>query len=162
MPRMRRSRGHSHHTSVAHTVLHLCLVGRDITGQHRLVDYLRKHHVVTLIAEGSWLSDTALATHSDVVALEADPNGAAWRAHLRALHAQLPALPIVLVDGDLTDIEKAEAFELGALDFFPAPCELTLLAERLEVLGAARAKRASNAPDAPGTDPGGTPHESAA
>ena len=108
-----------------------------------------------------YLSETGFATHTDVIALEADPNGAAWRAHLRALHAQLPALPIVLVDGDLTDNERAEAFELGALDFFPAPCEVTLLAERLEVLGAARA-RASRAADAPGTDPGGTPHESAA
>ena len=143
-------------------MLHLCLVGQDITGQHRLVDRLRNRHIVTLIADGSWLTDTALATHSDVLALEADPNGAPWRAHLRALHVQLPALPIVLVDGDLTDDEKAEAFVLGALDFFPAPCELTLLAERLEVLGAVRAKRESGAADTPGIDPGGTSHESAA
>jgi DNA-binding response OmpR family regulator len=147
----------THHSSHVHTVLHLCLVGQDITGQHRLVDHLRTRHVVTLIAEGSWLTGSALARHSDVLALEADPKGAAWRAHLRALHT---ALPIVLVDGDLTDDEKAEAFELGALDFFPAPCEVALLAERLEVL--ARAQRAASAIDAPGTDPGGTPHESAA
>ena len=37
----------------------------------------------------------------------------------------------------LSEQEKAEAFGLGVLDFFPAPCHVRLLAERLQVLARA-------------------------
>lgn len=112
-------------------MLHLCLAGPDLTGQYALVDHLRRRHVVTLVTESHWLDDPSIVATSDALALEAAEK---WRAQLRALHHRLPELPIVLVDGELTDEEKAEAFALGALDFFPAPCRADLLAERLVFL----------------------------
>lgn len=115
-------------------MLHFCLAGPDLTGQHALIEHLRKRHVVTLVREASWLQRQSLISDSDALALEADEVEDRWRSQLEALRTLAPALPIVLVDGDLTDEEKADAFALGALDFFPAPCQAHLLAERLEVL----------------------------
>jgi DNA-binding response OmpR family regulator len=43
-------------------------------------------------------------------------------------------LPIVLVDGGLSEHDKADAFSLGVLDYFASPCHVDLLAERLQVL----------------------------
>lgn len=118
-------------------MLHFCLAGPDLTGQHVLIEHLRKRHVVTLVCESAWLQRQSLISDSDALALEADDVEDRWRSQLEALRALAPTLPIVLVDGDLTDDEKADAFALGALDFFPAPCPALLLAERLEVLALA-------------------------
>ena len=124
-------------------MLHLCLAGPDLTGEHALIEHLSRRHVVTLVREAQWLEHPALIESSDALALEAADR---WRAQLHALRARAPALPIILVDGELTEDEKAEAFVLGALDFFPAPCRADLLAERLEVLALA-AKRTDAAPE---------------
>ena len=115
-------------------MLHVCIVGPDLTSQHALIERLRRRHTVTLVAEPAWLDGLALVAESDALAMEADGSDATWRAQLKAVVASAPGLPIVLVDGELTDNDKADAFALGALDFFPALCPTALLAERLEVL----------------------------
>lgn len=123
-------------------VLHFCLAGPDLTGEHALIEHLRKRHVVTLVAKSQWLDQPSLIEGSDALVLEAGARGevdadSGWRAQLRTIHMRAPMLPIILVDGDLTNEEKADAFRLGALDFFPAPCHADLLAERLVVLALA-------------------------
>jgi DNA-binding response OmpR family regulator len=78
---------------------------------------------------------------SDVLVLDASGSRGALQPLLRSLRQSRPELPIVLVDGGLTEHDKADAFSLGVLDYFPAPCHVRLLAERLEVLTRARAAR---------------------
>ena len=119
-------------------MLHVCIVGPDLTSQHALIERLRRRHAVTLVAEPAWLDGFALVAASDALALEADRGDTNWRAQLQTVLACAPGLPVVLVDGELSDDDKADAFALGALDFFPARCSAALLAERLEVLANSR------------------------
>jgi DNA-binding response OmpR family regulator len=115
-------------------VLHVCIVGPDLTTHQALIERLRVRHAVTLVAEPAWLEGLAVVAASDAVALEADGGDTSWREQLQAVLATAPGLPVVLVEGDLTDEDRADAFALGALDLFPTPCPAALLAERLEVL----------------------------
>jgi DNA-binding response OmpR family regulator len=124
-------------------VLHVCIVGPDLTSQHALIERLRRRHTVTLVAEPAWLDGSAVLASSDALALEADGGDTDWRLQLQTVLASAPGLPVVLVDGELTDEDKADGFALGALDFFPARCSAALLAERLEVL--AHSRRAATA-----------------
>jgi hypothetical protein len=122
-------------------VLHVCIVGPDLTSQRTLIERLRLRHVVTLVAEPSNLSSLAVLALSDALALEADPTDSGWRMQLQSVLASAPDLPVILVDGQMTEEDKADAFALGALDFFPASYP-ALLAERLAVL--AHSHRATN------------------
>ncbi|MEO8450177.1 MAG: hypothetical protein ABI647_10330 [Gemmatimonadota bacterium] len=120
------------------TVLHVCLAGPGIAGNRELVDELRFHHEVSLVTNQTRLEQSRILDDSDVLVLDAAGIRATLRPLLRSLRRRRPELPIVLVDGGLTEDEKADAFTLGVLDYFPAPCPVGLLAERLEVLGRAR------------------------
>jgi CheY-like chemotaxis protein len=122
-------------------VLHVCIVGPDLTSQQTLIEHLRLRHAVTLVAAPSDIGSLAVLAVSDALALEAHPSDSGWRLQLQSVLASAPDLPVILVDGQMTDEDKADAFALGALDFFPASCPV-LLAERLEVL--AHGRRASN------------------
>jgi DNA-binding response OmpR family regulator len=130
-------------------MLHVCLAGPGIAGHRALIDELRVHHEVTLVSDQTRLEQSWILSASDVLVLDAAGIRATLRPLLRSLRRRRPELPIVLVDGGLSDDEKADAFNLGVLDYFPAPCEVGLLAERLEVL--ARVRPAS------GPDPIPTP-----
>jgi DNA-binding response OmpR family regulator len=115
-------------------MLHVCLAGPGIAGHRALIDELRVHHEVTLVSDQTRLEQSWILSASDVLVLDAAGIRATLRPLLRSLRRRRPELPIVLVDGDLSDDEKADAFNLGVLDYFPAPCDVGLLAERLEVL----------------------------
>jgi DNA-binding response OmpR family regulator len=119
-------------------VLHVCLAGPGIAGHRALIDELRIHHDVTLVTDQTRLEQSRVLSGSDVLVLDAGGIRATLRPLLRSLRLRRPELPIVLVDGGLSDDEKADAFTLGVLDYFPAPYEVGLLAERLEVLARAR------------------------
>jgi DNA-binding response OmpR family regulator len=119
----------------------VCLAGPVITNNRALVDALKARHEVTLVTDNTRLQGSQILALSDVLVLDASGSGGALRPLLRSLRQSLPELPIVLVDGGLTEHEKAEAFNLGVLDYFPAPCHIRLLAERLEVLARVRVPR---------------------
>jgi hypothetical protein len=126
-------------------MLHVCLAGPGIAGHRALIDELRIRHEVTLVSdqtrlERSWILDT-----SHVLVLDAAGIRATFRSLLRSLRQRRPELPIVLVDGGLSDAEKADAFSLGVLDYFPAGSEVGLLAERVELLAR---ERLAGGPDA--------------
>jgi DNA-binding response OmpR family regulator len=122
-------------------VPHVCLAGFLITNDHALVEALRVDHEVTLVADNIGLRDSQALAHSDVLVLDASGIRAALQPLLRSLRRSWPELAIVLVDGNLTEDDKADAFSLGVLDYFPAPCHVRLLVERLEVLARGRAVR---------------------
>lgn len=119
-------------------MLHVCLAGPGITADRALLDALRIHHEVSLVADQMRVADSGVFGCSDVLVLDAAGVVAALRPLIRSLRSRRPDLPIVLVDGGLTEHDKADAFTLGIADYFPAPCHVGLLAERLEVLARGR------------------------
>jgi DNA-binding response OmpR family regulator len=119
-------------------MVHVCLAGPGIAGHRALIDELRIHHEVTLVTDQTRLAQSWVLSASDVLVLDASGIRATLRPLLRSLRLRCPRLPIVLVDGGLSESEKADAFTLGVVDYFPAPCDVGLLAERLEVLARAR------------------------
>ena len=119
-------------------MFHVCIVGAGLTGQQALIEHLRRRYAVTLVSEPAWLDGLAVVAASDALALGADCSSANWREQLQGVLARAPGLPVILVDGDLTEEDKADAFALGALDFFPTLCPPALLAERLGVLAGSR------------------------
>lgn len=124
-------------------MLHVCLAGPVITSNQALVDVLMTSHEVSLVCDRLGLADSRALQNSDVLVLDADGIRLTLHRLIQSLRLRRPDLPIVLVDGGLSEDDKADAFSLGVLDYFPAPCHVALLAERLEVL--ARARTASRA-----------------
>jgi DNA-binding response OmpR family regulator len=122
-------------------MLHVCLAGPVVTGDYGLLDALKAHHEVSLVADPTRLDRSPLLDLSDVLVLDASGLCSLLRPLLRSLRQRHPALPIVLVDGNLTEHDKADAFSIGVLDYFPAPCHIGLLTERLEVLARTQAAR---------------------
>jgi DNA-binding response OmpR family regulator len=125
-------------------MLHVCLAGPMITSNQALVEALRMQHEVSLVARCTRLRDSRAVHNSDVLVLDATGIRATLRDLIRSLRLRRPDLPIVLVDGGLSEDDKADAFSLGVHDYFPAPCRVDLLAERLGAL--ARARGATAAP----------------
>jgi DNA-binding response OmpR family regulator len=120
-------------------VLHVCLAGLEIILDHELLDALSLQHCVSLISDPMQLGDIELLQASDVLVLDASSIRSSLPDLLRSLRRRRPDLPIVLVDGGLTEHDKAAAFALGVVDYFPRPWPVRLLAERLEVVARARA-----------------------
>jgi DNA-binding response OmpR family regulator len=118
-------------------MLNVCLAGPSITSNQTLIAVLRRHHEVSLVAHRIELSQSRAVASSDVLVLEASDTSGALTSLLRGLQASRPGLPIVLVAGTLTESDKADAFHLGVRDYFPAPCRVDLLIERLEALARA-------------------------
>lgn len=116
-------------------VLHVCLAGPDVTTNQALLGVLRARHTVSLIEEQTRLHDSDVLDRVDLLVLDAAGMDAMLPWFLRSLRRRRPDLKIVLVDGELTEHDKADAFTQGVLDYFPSSHQADLLAERLEVLG---------------------------
>lgn len=119
-------------------MLHVYLVGPVVTNNQDLVRALCGRHAVTLVADQGQLDNHRMLDSSDILLLDAVGIRASLNLILRSLRIRRPALPVVIVDGGLSDAEKADAFSLGVVDYFPASCHAGLLAERLEVLARER------------------------
>jgi DNA-binding response OmpR family regulator len=116
-------------------VLHVCLAGPEVTSDQTLVGVLGSRHTVSLIEEPTRLHDSEVLDRMDLLVLDAAGIGGMLPWFLRSLRRRRPDLKIVLVDGELSEHDKADAFTLGVLDYFPSSYQADLLAERLEVLG---------------------------
>jgi DNA-binding response OmpR family regulator len=113
---------------------HVCLAGPAIANNQALIDALTMHHEVSLVIDRVRLEHSRSLDSSDVLVLDAAGIRATLHSLIQSLRRRRPDVPIVLVDGGLSEAEKADAFSLGVRDYFPAPCRVELLAERLEVL----------------------------
>jgi DNA-binding response OmpR family regulator len=116
-------------------VLHVCLAGPGVATNQALRAALRTRHAVILIEEQARLHHSTVLDRMDLLVLDAGGIRAMLPWLLRSLRRRRPDLKIVLVDGGLTEHDKADAFTLGVLDYFPSSYQADLLAERLEVLG---------------------------
>lgn len=117
---------------------HVCLAGPTITGNQVLISALCLHHELSLVPQRVQLQESSSVNNSDVLVLDAAGIRSSLHRLIRILRRRRPDLPIVLVDGGLSEDDKANAFSLGVCDYFPSPCNVELLVERLAVLGRGR------------------------
>jgi DNA-binding response OmpR family regulator len=113
---------------------HVCLAGPVVIADRPLLEALTLHNEVSLVRDQKRLVACPVIDCSDVLVLDASGLRARLQPLLRSLRLRRPDLPIVLVDGGLSESDKADAFSLGVLDYFPGPCHVALLTERLQVL----------------------------
>jgi DNA-binding response OmpR family regulator len=119
-------------------VLHVCLAGPDVATNQALVGALEPRYAVSLFAEQMRLHDSDVLERADLLVLDAGGIRVMLPWFLRSLRRRRPDLKIVLVNGGLTEHDKADAFTLGVLDYFPSSYQADLLVERLEALGRSR------------------------
>jgi DNA-binding response OmpR family regulator len=124
-------------------VLHICVASPAGTAHHALLGALTLRHQVSVVAPQQ-LADGAVLQRIDLLVLDAEGIRATLPWLLRMLRRRRPDLKIVLIDGGLSEQDKADAFTLGVVDYFPASCAVGLLVERLEALGRTRAVAASS------------------
>jgi len=112
---------------------HICLVGTALSRNWRLVERLGERHGLTLLARVS-PHDMRVVAHADVVALDCRENGAAAVRELVSELSTATRAAIVVTDGGLRRDDVAWLLNAGALDYFPEPFNVPLIAERLEHL----------------------------
>ena len=122
----------------AMNAIHVCLVGTTLMRDANLLARLSADHVVTIAAASAALLGTPIMATVDALVLDAATERPGLGGIVAAIHQQHPDIPVVLVDGGLHQLELAEAFQRGIADYFAAPWNVALLAERIEVLGARR------------------------
>jgi DNA-binding response OmpR family regulator len=116
------------------TVFHICLAGEHVTRQQELVLNLRQGHQVTLVDHPDHLLATGLLGSADVLVLDSAGDTTGLSRLLGELRDRFPRLRVVLVNGGLGRREVVDAFGSGIADYFPQPCDVSLLSARIEVL----------------------------
>jgi DNA-binding NtrC family response regulator len=118
--------------------MHVCLVGTALMRDANLLSRLSADHVITMAAASTALLGMPVMATVDALVLDAATARIGLGGVVAEIHQRHPNLPVVLVDGELDQLELAEAFQCGIADYFAAPWNVALLAERIEVLGARR------------------------
>jgi len=113
---------------------HICLVGAAVSDDSRLIQCLRARHAVTVAAKADFLARTELLAATAVMVLDGTGIGGTVLQRLQEIRERYPDLRIVLVDGGLNQLQIAEAFRLGACDYFAEPYDTDLLIERVGAL----------------------------
>ena len=115
-------------------VSHVCLVGPLVTDDWDLIRKLRSQHLVTLIESIEFLSEIDRLSQVRLMVMDCSQDGDAALEGLPELKQEFSDLCILLVDGELSQKQIAKAFQDGVKDYFAAPYEVDLLAERIDYL----------------------------
>jgi len=113
---------------------HVCLAGTAVSDDARLLRALRGRYAVTVATSVDFLARTELLATTTVLVLDGTGLGGAVLERLREVKDRYPELRVVLVDGGLKQLQVAEAFRLGARDYFAEPYDADLLIERIGAL----------------------------
>jgi hypothetical protein len=111
----------------------VCLAGEQVSCDWRLVQELARDSVLTLIARIGGFERSAAWRTADVIVFDCSGCGGRIARPLGLVHRAFSG-PIVLVDGDLSPRQVAAAFRSGIKDYFAAPYDRELLAERIRHL----------------------------
>jgi DNA-binding response OmpR family regulator len=118
--------------------MHVCLVGPALSQDRTLLTRLTADHLVTVATSANMLVGRPMMASVDALVLDAASVRSGLGGVVATLRERHPDLAIVLVDGELAQLELADAFHRGIDDYFAAPWSVSLLAERVEVLAARR------------------------
>jgi DNA-binding NtrC family response regulator len=128
-------------TSPARIVSHMCLAGPTLSRDFSLAALLLDRHVLTLIEDPGQLMDSSVLSSICVVVLECGGGVEQTLQLIPKLKALRPELDIIVINGGATQSQVASAFQNGARDYFPAPHDGRLLAERIDGLSNARRRQ---------------------
>jgi DNA-binding NtrC family response regulator len=112
----------------------ICLAGRTVSNDWPLIQALKGRHAVTLVDRVEGLASAPLLAAVRVLVLDAAGSGGAALRLLPAIRDNHPVVCVLLVDGGLDQRQLARAFREGTRDYFPAPYDVHLLAERVRTL----------------------------
>ena len=112
---------------------HVCLAGEQVTCDWKLLHELARDSVLTLIARICGLERCAAWRTADVIVFDCSGCGGRIARPLGLVHHAFSG-PIVLVDGGLSPRQVAAAYRSGIKDYFAAPYDRKLLAERIRHL----------------------------
>lgn len=119
-------------------VFHACLAGPTLSEDYALIRRLLPAHQVTVVRSALHAMHNALLETVDVLVLECKERPAEVLSLVPELHRRLPALPVMLIDGGITQEQIAAAYCDGARDYFAAPYEVDVLAERIHWISVGR------------------------
>jgi DNA-binding response OmpR family regulator len=117
----------------------ICLVGSEVTGDWELIRRLKADHAVILIEDldPEGLAEDPLLEAISVLVLDCAGHRrdlSKVLAAIKSMISQIPRIVVLLVDGNLTQVQVARAFRHGVRDYFRAPHNTQLLAERIGAL----------------------------
>ena len=119
-------------------VFHVCLAGRKVSNDWRLIQSLRSRCLVTLVERVELLVQRSFLSRTHLLVLDCSASAELVPQVLPRLKEEFPDLCVVLVDGGLSQKEIAAAFKEGVKDYFADPYDVELLLERIDSLGAQR------------------------
>ena len=112
----------------------MCLAGSLACNDWRLIQMLKMVHQVTLIEELKNLWHNPILQTAGVLVVCNSVDDEPVIDRLPRLTKRHPRLAVLLVNGGLNQGQVAQAFQAGACDYFPAPYDVGLLAERVSSL----------------------------
>jgi len=112
---------------------HVCLAGEQVSCDWKLIEELARDFVLTLMARTSGLAGSGAWRTANVIVFDCSGCGGRIALPLSVVRHVFSG-PIVLVDGELSPRQIAAAFRSGIKDYFAAPYDRELLAERIRHL----------------------------
>jgi len=116
-----------------------------VTRDWLLIRKLELQHAVTLIEEVDKLMGNTLLQTASVLVLDCTDCSELARNLLPVLRERFPDLCLVAVEGTYSQKQVAGLFQEGLRDYFPAPYDPELLAERVASLCGWPTRAASDA-----------------
>lgn len=112
----------------------MCLAGREVTDDWKLIRRLRADYVVSVLREADEIHRRPLLQSVDLLVLDCSGNAGIAETMPGNLRRCFPHLCLLLVDGGLSQQRIARAFQQGVKDYFAFPYDRRLLVGRIAAL----------------------------
>lgn len=120
--------------SQARLGLHVCLAGKEVSDDWKLIRRLRANYVVSVLWEADEIHQRPLLQSVDLLVLDCSGNASIAEVVPGQLMRRFPHLCLLLVDGGLSQQDIARAFQQGVKDYFAFPYDRRLLVGRIAAL----------------------------
>lgn len=114
--------------------LHVCLAGREVSNDWKLIRRLRADYVVSVLRDAEEIHQRPLLQSVDLLVLDCSGNASISETMPGELRRCFPHLCLLLVDGGLSQQQIARAFQQGVKDYFAFPYDKGLLVGRIAAL----------------------------
>ncbi len=107
---------------------------QNVSIHANLLEELAKKYLITLACKFDMLSSLPKECAFSLIMIEIPSEKHELNKALEDISARCPSSKIIIFDGNPDQKTLAEAFRLGAVDYFPKPVDYDLLLERAEAL----------------------------
>ena len=113
---------------------HICLAGLAVTNDWSLIEPLKRSHQVTVVERPRMLHANSILATAQVLVLDCGEDPALGIGAVRGLRYVYPEVDIVLVNGEWSPAQIAQAFREGVRDYFARQASAELVVERVQNL----------------------------